>query len=233
MQVKTTIEIVLDTARLRLFSRTLTLVVLTLIASTRFSAAASSGLGDDDMARLRRGEILLQTIHAEKPGGAARVIALFHTHARAVWDIIGYCSYEFIYIRGLESCEMLEGDQYHMTMHHRLRNSWYTPTLDFTFEAKREPGGNGQAHLIGGNLKVLESQWMLFPLAEDKHVIVVHEIRIQAKIPAPKWLIRRSLRNDLPAMLACIRGLAKASGDNSHIESDLKRCPGEIPAASK
>jgi len=118
-------------------------------------------------------------------------------------------------------------------MRHRIRNSWYTPTLDFTFEANREPGGDGQAHLIDGDLKVLEGSWKLSPVANENSVIVVHEIRIQPKLPAPEWLVRRNLQRDLPAMMACIRGLAKASGDNGHIECDLNHCPGEISGVSK
>jgi hypothetical protein len=116
---------------------------------------------------------------------------------------------------------------------HRIRNSWYTPTLDFTFEANREPGGNGQARLIDGNLRVLEGEWKLFPLTDDNSIIVVHEIRIQTRIPVPKWLVRRTLKKDLPAMLACIRGLARASGGKIHIENDLKQCPGDISELSK
>ncbi len=227
------ITVVLEFATPRVFLRTLALLVLIVMGVTQLCEAASTGLNDDDMAGLQRGEILLQIIHTEKSGGAARVTALFHTSAEAVWDIIGYCKYQFIYMQGLELCEMLAGDQFHMTMHHRVRNSWYTPTLDFTFEAHRAPGGNGQARLIEGDLKVLEGQWKLFTLTDDNSVIVVHEIRIQPKIPAPKWLLRRSLRRDLPDMLACIRGLARASGDNGHIESDLERCPGEIPTRFK
>ena len=211
----------------------LTLLILIVVTGTQVCVAASSDLNDDDVARLKRGEILLQTIHADKSGGAARVTALFHSNADSVWDVIGYCKYEFIYVRGLKECEMLKGDQFQMTMHHRLRNSWYTPTLDFTFEARREPGGNGQAHLVDGDLKVLEGQWKLIPLADKNHVIVVHEIRIQPKIPAPKWLERRRLRKDLPGMLACIRGLARASGNQRHIEDDLEQCPGEISGVSK
>ena len=77
-----------------------TLVPLTLVmaAGMQLSEAAPSDLSDDDMTRLMHGEILLQTIHADKSGGAARVTALFHSNADAVWDIIGYCKYEFIYI---------------------------------------------------------------------------------------------------------------------------------------
>jgi hypothetical protein len=233
MSLKSTIAAVLEFATPAEFLRALTLLAIIVISATQLCEAASTDMNDDAMAALQRGEILLQIIHTEKSGGAARVTALFHSSAEAVWDIIGYCRYKFIYMRGLELCEMLGGDQFQMTMHHRLRNSWYTPTLDYTFEAHREPGGNGQARLIEGDLKVLEGQWRLFPLTDDNSVIVVHEIRIQPKIPAPKWLVRRSLRNDLPDMLACIRGLARASGDNGHIESDLERCPGEVPAGFK
>ncbi len=233
MQV-TTIRIDLNTAPSSiLFLRSLILLILILITGTRPAGAALTDLSTEDMARLKDGKILLQTIHSEKPGAAARVIALFHSNANAVWDIIGYCKYEFIYMQGLKLCEMLEGDQFHMKMRHRVRKSWYTPTLDFTFEANREPGGNGEAHLIGGDLKVLQGEWKLFPLKHDNSVIVVHEIRIQPKIPAPKWLVRRSLRKDLSGMLACIRGLAKASGDKARTEADLKRCPGKKTAVSE
>ena len=215
------------------FLQALAILVLVTFFSTRFCQAASVNLGDDELARLTRGEILLQVMQDDKPGAAARVTALFHTNSQAIWDIIGYCEYEFIYMRGLKSCEMLDGDQFHMTMRHRIRNSWYTPTLDFTFEANREPGGNGEAHLVDGDLKILEGRWKLSPVANENSVVVVHEIRIQPKLPAPEWLVRRNLLRDLPDMMACIRGLAMASGDNDHIEGDLNRCPGEISGVSK
>jgi len=186
-----------------------------------------------DLARLQSGEIMLQTIHGDRPGGAARVTALFHTTADAVWEVIGDCRYEFIYVRGLKVCEVLQPGRERMLMRHRLRNSWYTPTLDFTFEAIRKPGNFGEAHLVDGDLHVLEGLWRLVPLADGDGVIVVHEIRIQSKLPAPRWLVRRSLRKDLPDMLACIRGLANASADKSRIAADLNRCPGDTSGVLK
>ena len=233
MPINSSIKVFADNFSLKQFLQALAILVLVTLVSTRFSQAASINLGDDELARLTRGEILLQIMQDDKPGAAARVTALFHTKPQAIWDIIGYCEYEFIYMRGLKSCEMLDGDQFHMTMRHRIRNSWYTPTLDFTFEANREPGGDGEAHLIDGDLKILEGRWKLSPVANENSVVVVHEIRIQPKLPAPEWLVRRNLLRDLPAMMACIRGLAMASGDNDHIEGDLNRCPGEISGVSK
>ena len=233
MPTNSSIKVFVDNFNLKQFLQALAILLLVTLVSTRFSQAASINLSDDELARLTRGEILLQIVRDDKPGAAARVTALFHTNSQAIWDIIGYCEYEFIYMRGLKFCEMLDGDQFHMTMRHRIRNSWYSPTLDFTFEANREPGGDGEAHLIDGDLKILEGRWKFSPVANENSVIVVHEIRIQPKLPAPEWLVRRNLQRDLPSMMACIRGLAKASGDNGQIEGDLKRCPGEISGVSK
>lgn len=233
MPTNSSIKAFADQFILKQFLQALAILILITLISTRYCQATSINLSDDELARLTRGEILLQVVQDEEPGAAARVTALFHTNSQAIWDIIGYCKYEFIYMRGLKLCEMLDGDQFHMTMRHRIRNSWYTPTLDFTFEANREPGGDGQAHLIDGDLKILEGRWKLSPIANENSVIVVHEIRIQPKLPTPEWLVRRNLQRDLPAMMACIRGLARASGDNGQIEGDLKRCPGEISGVSK
>jgi len=203
----------------------------------------SSGLGvaapdpeqgsEVDLARLKNGEILLQIIDSDKPGGAARVSALFHSSVAAVWDIIGYCKYEFIYVRGLKKCEVLTPGLGNMRVHHRVKNSWYAPTLDFTFDASRGPGHVGEAHLVDGDLKVLQAKWYLVPNTDEAYVIVTHEIRIRTKIPSPRWMVRRTLSKDLPDMLACIRGLAKASGNGQRILGDLERCPGDVPEALK
>ena len=192
--------------------------------------AATTLPEDETLAQLRNGEVILETIDTDKPGGAARVTALFLTDMEQIWDVIGYCEYGYIYIRGLKYCEMLQGDGRYMTMHHRLRHSWFSPMLDFVFEARRETNGFGDARLLSGNLKIFEAFWKFTPLKGGEGVVVVHEFRIQPKIPTPKWLIRHGLENDLPNMLACIRGLARASIKPQYIAKDLDRCPGEVPS---
>ena len=43
-------------------------------------------------------------------------------------------------------------------------------------------------------------------------------------IAPPRWVVRRSMRDDIPDMLACLRGLIDASGEWDR-DRDLKRCP--------
>ena len=186
-----------------------------------------------EMQRLQAGEILAQTIHEEKSGGAARVTALFHAEADAIWNVIGYCENEFIYVRGLEVCEVLVPGLQYIKKHHRVNNNWYTPTLDFVFEARRTSPTHGDFNLVEGDLKVMHGQWDFQPLESGNGLLVSHDIRIQSRLPAPRWLVRRVLKNDLPDMLACIRGMAGASGNAELQGMDLDRCPGDATGLDK
>lgn len=175
-----------------------------------------------------RGEVLVKTIMNDKSGGAARVTALFHASAEEVWNVIGYCKYEFVYLRGLKLCEVLVTGQLKTRVRHRLRNSWYMPVLDYTFDASRTLCCLGEFKLVEGNLDVMEGRWVFTPAPGGDGLIVVHEVRIKPGLPAPRWLVRRTLERDLPDMLACMRGLAKASGDERLLTGDLGRCPGDV-----
>lgn len=198
------------------------------------SHALASGLWDaTELARLKGGAVIVETLHEDQPGGAARASALFYDNGEALWDVIGDCRYEMIYVKGLQECEVLQSGSSHMVIRHRVRNSWYTPTLDFSFTADRTADGKGIAKLRDGNLKVLEGSWEVRPLEGEGASIVTHEIRVQPNFLAPRWLIRRTLLRDLPDMLACIRGLANASADQQAGLADRQRCPGDLSTLPK
>ena len=232
MQINKSIRTGLNIANSYSSPRILIWLILSVLGGAQAALAASSEL-DTDMARLQRGEILTQTIHSEKSGGAARVTAMFHGEVDDVWSVIGYCENEFIYVRGLELCELVKPGLKVMRKHHRVNNNWYTPTIDFIFVASRTSPTHGEFRLVSGNLKVLEGQWKFQPLADTGKTIVIHEIRIRSRFPAPRWLVRGVLKNDLPDMVACVRGLARASGDDDRIASDLGRCPGDTTRLGK
>ena len=208
-------------------------LILTVFAVPSLAVPAQTGLNNEQLEDLREGKILLENIHKDKPGAAMRATVLLHTDADQIWNIIGNCEYEFVYIRGLKLCEVLSGDNFQMKVRHRLQNSWYSPTLDYIFQASRDEDGTGKASLVSGNLKVLEGQWDLITQPDGRSVIVAHEIRIQSRLPAPKWLLRRALDKDLPDMMACIRGLARASGDVGQNHRDLNRCAGDVEGLVK
>ena len=194
---------------------------------------AAEETNNDTYQRILSGEVIVSTFDEGLPGGAARVTALFSSSSEPVWEIIGHCEYAFVYIKGLKECEVLEPGQSFMLLRHQIRNSWYTPTLKYTFSASRYGLSRGEAMLVEGNLKKFQGSWEMTPVDEGRATIVSHEIRVQPEFLSPRWLVRRSLKRDLPDMLACIRGLANASGTQVAKAADLKRCPGDAGSLSK
>jgi len=216
------------------------LTVLLAVVWAHSQAAASGPWDSTELALMKSGEVIVEILYKGQPGGAARVSAMFSGNGEALWDVIGDCRYELIYVNGLQECEVLQSGNSNMIIRHRVRNSWYAPTLDFSFTADRTADGKGVARLLDGNLKLLESSWEVTPLEgvgtlieSERASIVTHEIRVQPKFLAPRWLIRRSLLRDLPDMLACVRGLANASAGQPEVLADRQRCPGDISTLSK
>ena len=184
--------------------------------------------GTEAMARLRKGEILVQDARTGEPGGAARVQALMHGNMQELWAYIASCDSVFRYVKGLRECELLNVETGPNSDTTRIRQvvkkSWVIPRIDYVIEVRRQPPDRIDFKLIEGNLKALEGGWRFNVLPDEQGVVVTHEIRVQPDFPAPRWLIRRSMRKDIPDMLACLRGLTNGSGEFSG-SRDLKRCP--------
>ncbi len=180
------------------------------------------------MARLRNGEILVANIHTGEPGGAARAQILMHSDLQELWVYIASCDSVFKYVKGLRQCELL-GVEHGLNsdttkLHQVVKKSWVIPMIDYIIEVRRQPPDRIDFNLIEGNLKALEGGWRFNVLPDEQGIVVTHEVRVQPDFPTPRWLIRRSMRKDVPDMLACLRGLTDGSGDFPRSE-DLKRCP--------
>ncbi len=81
---------------------------------------------------------------------------------------------------------------------------------------------------MDGKLDAFEARWSFEPLAEGG-LLVEYAIHIEPAVPSPRLLVRHYLRKRLPDLLACLRGLARASGPADQARNDLARCPGEPP----
>ncbi len=180
------------------------------------------------MARLRKGEILVENVHTGESGGSVRVQALMYSELQEIWDFIASCDSVFLYLPGVRSCELLkveyEENSDTTTLRQRVKKSWVLPTLEYIIVVRRQPPSRIDFKLLEGDLKNMEGGWRFETLAGEPGVVVTHEIRIRPKFPVPRWLLRRSMRKDVPDMLACLRGLTNGSGQFSR-DKDLRRCP--------
>lgn len=182
------------------------------------------------MELLRRGEVLEETIRENERGGSARVRAVFRAEPRAVWEVLGDCAANFRFVQGLRECEIEEQSDNHAVTRQVAKKHWLSPPLEYRFETRREPYEWIQIRLLDGDLKQMAGSWRFEDLGRGGLVLVTHEIGLQPKTPAPRWLVRRTLSRDLVEMVACLRFISGASLDAAGAESDRSHCPEEVPA---
>jgi hypothetical protein len=193
-------------------------------ASPPCVAAAES----ESLSALQAGEIVLLESSADRSGAAIRAQMLARGQARSIWEVIVSCPKAFAFVDGLQTCEVLEDSGDRALVHQVVKKGWPVPIQDFVFESLRQPYREMRFSLVEGNLKAMQGRWTFNQGSEG--LLVDYEFSLQPAFPAPKFLVRRNIRKDMPDMLACIRGLASASLSRAGREDDLARCPGNTPA---
>ena len=183
---------------------------------------------ENSLARLRAGELLLQNDGSDENGTAVSIMVFIHAPVERIWAIIISCRYAYAFVAGLKLCEVLEERGDYAVTRQVVDKGWAMPTLDFTFATTREPHRRMEFRLIRGDLKILHGSWDFETFPDG--VLVRHALVLQPAMPAPRWLVRRNVKKDLPNMLSCIRGLSEGSGSAQAISADRLRCPGEVQA---
>jgi len=56
----------------------------------------------------------------------------------------------------------------------------------------------------GGDMKVQEGVWLIEPL-ENGYSRVTYQARIALKVPVPRFMMRRAMRKDTPALMMALR----------------------------
>ena len=189
---------------------------------------AGPDLPEADRARLIAGEVLVDGVRSDEAGGAARARAAMRGPAEAAWAVVVSCEAAFRYLPGLRACEVLEDTGEHARVRQVVRPAWFLPTTEFVYRVERQPWRAMRFHLEAGEVDALEGAWRFEPLDEGL-ILVTHEIRVDPRLLAPRWLVRAAIRGDLPDMLACIRALAGASLNEVMAARDGARCAPPAP----
>jgi ribosome-associated toxin RatA of RatAB toxin-antitoxin module len=199
--------------------RTLILPALLVIAT-----AAAPDPGPAEPTPLGDSRVVLLEAQDTGGGGAARARALVRADPAAIWAVITSCDEAFVFVDGLERCEILVDGERRVVVHQVIDKSWLLPRQDFVFESLREPYREIRLHLLKGNLNALEAHWLFQPVPEG--TLVEYAVRIEPSFPVPDFLVRRNLFRDMPDLLACVRALAGGSGSAEQAADDRARCPG-------
>jgi ribosome-associated toxin RatA of RatAB toxin-antitoxin module len=180
----------------------------------------------ETLARLLAGEVDIST-GTEGGAAAASLQAVFYTSAESVWRTLESCEANFSFVPGLRECQLLELEERRAVTRQVVKSFWFMPSTEFTFATVRQPYEWIVIQLLGGDLRQMQGSWRFDPLPGHPGALLVsHSIRLEPRAVAPGWMVRNTLRKDLPDMLACLRWVSGGSGEPAQAQRDQQRCAG-------
>lgn len=143
------------------------------------------------------------------PGGASGLIrgsVDIDATPEQVWDVLIDCGLAPHMVARLKSCKILERDpQGRWDIREHVSRAGPLPSVRSVFRSDYDPPRRIQFRRAGGEVKVLEGEWRLIPLAGGAHTRVLYESRASAPFAVPAPIARMILRHDVPEALAALR----------------------------
>jgi uncharacterized membrane protein len=183
------------------------------LAAAGMVFAASVGAQDWDLtdgqrAELARGEILVLADVSASQGDVLAAVQIA-APAERIFRTMTDCGEALQFVPHLERCRVLESadDDSWQLVEHAVDLSWYLPRIDYVFRAQYEPFRRIRFTHVRGDLLENEGMWELQTLGESdrRATILTYRVRIVPRQYVPRWVVRSSLRRDLPLMLRALR----------------------------
>jgi ribosome-associated toxin RatA of RatAB toxin-antitoxin module len=192
-------------------SKPLSMVLQFLVLAVSSGVTSAWQLDATELSRLMAGEIIVSA--DVDPGGAsgrAKAAVLIKSPPARVFALMTDCARALSFVPNLTRCEVLRTgpDRSYEIIAHEINYSWFLPLTRYVFRADYVIPSAIQFSEVSGDLKVNRGSWRLQELSNGGATVVSYEVRLQPRIYVPEWLVRRSLRKDLPELLSALRDAA-------------------------
>ena len=167
---------------------------------------AASNFSESQLRRLTNGEVLVSVQKTgDPPKGRVEAVILIQADSENIWRIMNDCQDIPNFIPGLVSCHILESGPDWDVIQHEVKWIWFFPKISYVFRAEYDPNRRIEFTRIRGDLRAMEGAWRLDPLAQNNQTIVTYSVFLDLGFFVPQWLVRRSLKVNLPEVLTALR----------------------------
>lgn len=173
-----------------------------------FDGAADWAFTDAQRTALERREILVDAdVSREQNRGDVRAAVRIQAAAATIYAAMTDCRAALEFVPHLKHCVVLETapDRSWQLIEHVADLGWYLPSTRYVFRAEYDPMRSVRFHHISGDLRENDGLWELVGADGGAATIVTYRVRIVPRFYVPQWLIRSSLKRELPALLDALR----------------------------
>lgn len=181
-----------------------------LLVGPVLAAASEPDLSWIDRATLDRGEVQSLAEHTDHGVVHMRFAVKVSAPVTRVWDVLKDCPSSAQYTPNIVSCRSLEvldngrAERFTQT----IKIAFFLPSFDHEFRLDYDPYSHIGVHRISGPIDTLDGDWWLVPQA-DGAIFLVNELALDIGLPVPRFIVRATMRREIPKMLIGIRNRAQ------------------------
>ena len=115
---------------------------------------------------------------------------------------------------GLKRCHLVAraADGSWEEIEQEVRYSWLLPAVHYVFRARYDRPRRMDFRRVSGDLKEEEGAWLLTATADGSATVVEYEVYLDPGFWIPQFLVARTLRKDVPAVLSGLRECVERAG---------------------
>ena len=178
-----------------------------------FGASAQPDLTWIDRDAIAAGEVQVYVERSERPLTSEVKLAVEVAAApTAIWDVLKACELSPEYVPNVVSCrklEALEGGRAEL-FQQTIKPIFFMPTFEHVFRLDYFPHTRIDVNRVSGPIAHMQGSWWLLP-QDNGRILLVYELELDPGMPIPRFLVRATLRRDLPKLVAAVRDRAEAA----------------------
>jgi uncharacterized protein YndB with AHSA1/START domain len=196
-------------------------VAIVLLAQALFSSSVYGQnvdwtLTPAELARLGDGAVLVDgEVSAERETGDIRAAVQIHASAERVFRTLTDCDEALRFVPHLRHCAVLDAapDNSWQIVEQQIDYGWYAPRAYYVFRADYERFARIHFSNVRGDFRENRGTWEFRPTADGNDTIVTYRVRLVPRFYVPRWVMRMTLKRDLPELMKGLRAHAEKPPD--------------------
>ena len=167
---------------------------------------AASDLSAYELLRLKKGEVLVAVKRDGDPSkGKVEATIMIEAPKENIWEAMVNCQEAPTFVPGLKSCQVLSSGKDWEIIRHEVKWIWFWPTLAYVFRATYQKYKQIDFVKTEGDIREMTGSWRLTPINDGQQTIVRYKVYLDPGFFAPRRMVRKSLKKNLPAVLVSLR----------------------------
>jgi hypothetical protein len=178
-----------------------------------FGAAAQPNLDWIDPAAMAAREVQVNADRGDKPLTVnVKLAAEIDAAPAAIWAVLKACEIAPEYVPNVVSCKKLEeldggrADLFVQT----IKPIFFMPTFEHVFRLDYTPYARIDVNRVSGPIAQMQGSWWLVP-QDNGRTLLVYELALDPGMPIPRFMVRATLKRDLPKVITAVRDRAEAA----------------------